>query len=409
MLHGTRPKLDCGRTSMSGAPQEENMLYVIAFFAAPIALFSVHRPLQAVIVLACYILAWIGLIAAFTGMILYFFPIFILWFALFWFVPTRYTIAVIKAQAAGRAAPESVDYAFASNRLGFTLLSIIVFLGTSATIFWLYAAHRLRERLDTWVKTQDYALRWDNASLEGFPLTVGLRLTGATFGGTKLLPYKFSAPLVTIGPEALWDQTLINVAAQNVTGSETLAGLCMGEVFVQVHLAGGPSSNPQGNFPSLTANVRELRLPEAPRPLSDTIDRVVIYAYFNGIMLPGLSRESLATWRDRGGSIDALGIELKWGALELIIYDGILKLDQTLQPTGSFTAIFINQNPVIDAAVAAGGLSARDGDAVKSALASSAKRTSHGSTRSVQDMRIENGHLKIGPTEIVALPRLMWP
>jgi type II secretory pathway component PulM len=78
-----------------------------------------------------------------------------------------------------------------------------------------------------------------------------------------------------------------------------------------------------------------------------------------------------------------------------------------LQPTGSFTANVTNQTTAIDTAVAAGGLSAPDGDAVKSAMASSAKLASDG--RPVQDMRIENSQLKIGPTEIGALPRIMWP
>lgn len=220
------------------------MLYVIGFIASPVALFLVRRPLQAVIALACYILAWIGvLIGVIPGMILYFYPIFILWFGLFWFIPTAYTIAVIKAQAAGKVRLEWVDCSFALSRLSITLLLIIVSLVAGYTSFWLYTAHRFRERLDTWAKTQDYAVRWDSALLEGFPFDMRLRLR-TTFGETKLLVTIDAAP---------WDPTLVSCTAQNVTGSETLG-------FWQVWLPDAPSSNPQEDFLGL----RRHRLRDAP-------------------------------------------------------------------------------------------------------------------------------------------------
>jgi hypothetical protein len=128
------------------------MPYVIAFFAPPVVLFLAHRPLQAMIALACCILAWMGLFFGLVvpGLILFFFPIFVLWFAATWFMPATYTVAVIHAQSAGKAAPEWTDYAFALRRLSFALSLITVFIVASYTIFWLCMAHRFREQLDRW-------------------------------------------------------------------------------------------------------------------------------------------------------------------------------------------------------------------------------------------------------------------
>ncbi len=93
------------------------MLSAIGFFASPVALFPVHRPRRAVIVLPCYTLAWIGVAVGLTpGLILYFDPICILWRGLFWSIPTAYTFAVIKAQAAGWVRLESVDFSVALGR-----------------------------------------------------------------------------------------------------------------------------------------------------------------------------------------------------------------------------------------------------------------------------------------------------
>lgn len=80
------------------------MPYVIAFFAPPVALFLAHRPLQAIVAFACYILAWMGAFVgvAVPGLILFLFPIFILWFAAFWFMPAAYTVAIIHALSAGK-------------------------------------------------------------------------------------------------------------------------------------------------------------------------------------------------------------------------------------------------------------------------------------------------------------------
>lgn len=63
----------------------------------------------------------------------------------------------------------------------------------------------------------------------------------------------------------------------------------------------------------------------------------------------------------------------------------------------------------IESVLAAGGSLARGSNAVTSALASSAIRTSDGPQRFVTDMSIENSQLTIGPTEIVTLPRIKLP
>jgi hypothetical protein len=183
-------------------------------------------------------------------------------------------------------------------------------------------------------KTQDYAVRWDSASLEGFPFAVRLRLTNATFGETELLPYKLNASLVTMQTPA-WESTLVDFTVQDLTGSGPLAGLRIDNVDGQVMLPGFSERHEH----SLGLNVfaAQLRLPEAPRPLSSSIHSAQVMAEFNGTVLQAAWREALLIWRDNGGSIDSLSIELKWDAVELsILNDGILKLDQTLQPTGSF-------------------------------------------------------------------------
>ncbi|MBV8961873.1 MAG: DUF2125 domain-containing protein [Hyphomicrobiales bacterium] len=120
-----------------------------------------------------------------------------------------------------------------------------------------------------------------------------------------------------------------------------------------------------------------------PTP-SDVIGRAEISAELIGPWPPGPMREALATWRDNGGAIDLLLGTLRWGRTEISISDGVLTLDQALQPAGSFT---------IDALAVPGSPSAPEAEAAAILLAPLLK--SGHTSQPVQKAYIENGMLML--------------
>ena len=408
------------------------MLYVIAFFVPPAALFWLRKPLQAAIALVCYGLAGVG---AFTlllpGMILVF-PIHIVWLGVFWFAPAAYAVATIKARRAGRAVAEHVDSVFALRRLALTLFLMIAVPVAGRTLYWFYAAYQLGAELDRWAKAPDYHLRWRHILIEGFPFVARARLSEASFGTTQPLAYDIATPLAII-ETAPWvgadlhvampqgarlqvpgfnagfetaaidiaanidgrNPTLIDVTARQLAGTGSLANYRIADLHGQIGLPRTSPPTGHKDFRSLNLNFGKLSFPRMSPAAEGVIEEAQIIAEVTGPWPPGPMREALATWRDNGGAVAPMLGSLRWGRTGVSIGQGMLTLDQALQPAGSFVVKFF------------GGIPAPETNAVESFLAPLLK--SGDVSQTVHKARIENGILMLDTMKLFALPRVVWP
>ncbi|MBV8962817.1 MAG: DUF2125 domain-containing protein [Hyphomicrobiales bacterium] len=411
------------------------MLYVIAFLVPPAALLWLRKPLQAAIALVCYGLAGFGAVTLVIPGIILFFPIHLVWFGVFWFAPAAYAVATIKARHAGRPVAERADYVFALRRLTLTLFLLIAIPVIGRTLYWFYAAHQLRAEFDRWAAAPGHHMRWSQVAIEGFPFVARLRLTEASFGGTQPLPYDIVAPL-TIIEAAPWigadmrvtmpqgarlhvpslsagfetalveitanfgwrNPTLINVGAQQVSGTESLGDLHIEDVHGQISMQGTSPPTGQKDFRSVNLSLGKLSFPGATPTPGDVIERADINAELIGAWPSEPMREALATWRDNGGAIALLPGTLHWGRTEISIGQGMLTLDHALQPTGSFT---------IDAVTVSGGVSAPQAEAAEILLAPLLK--SGRASQPVEKAHIENGMLMLDAAKLLTLPRVVWP
>jgi hypothetical protein len=98
---------------------------------------------------------------------------------------------------------------------------------------------------------------------------------------------------------------------------------------------------------------------------------------------------------------------LHWGSLSLET-KGTLALDGQLQPIGSLSATIEGQNEIIDAAVSAGTLKSRDAGLAKMVLSIIAKPGPDGRPQLKAPIRLQEGHLSLGPAKIAALPHIEW-
>src|SRR5690606_38258286 len=79
-------------------------------------------------------------------------------------------------------------------------------------------------------------------------------------------------------------------------------------------------------------------------------------------------RDALARWRDDGGTLDLASAVVRWGELHLS-GSGTFALDAALQPIGAMSTTISGHDAVIDALVAQGVVTPRDGGLAKILLA----------------------------------------
>jgi hypothetical protein len=157
----------------------------------------------------------------------------------------------------------------------------------------------------------------------------------------------------------------------------------------------------------MALRVAQLTLPRAVPPFGGTVEAFSLAATLKGPMPQGPLYQSLAAWRDDGGTVEVEDGRIRWGAL-VMDAGGTLKLDRQLQPTGALTAHFKNQNAVVDAAVAAGGLHPDDAGLAKAFLGLMAKPGPDGEKQITVPVHVQNERIFLGPAQVAQFPKIAW-
>ncbi len=327
-----------------------------------------------------------------------------------------------------------------SARLFVLLLGVLVIAAAATTGYWYWTANRLRDGLEKWAakrRSEGYALNWSRETIGGFPLSFRIALADMSIARGNA--YHIVVPEI-IGVASAWNLTHWQVAAAD-GGSGTVQGFeapivaqsALGEVMLGptlsdvsisiLRLAGGgatageliahvtvPRQVPRGHRDlglEATCQLYHLVLPKPVTALGDTIESFAFDLAVLGRVPPDDWRQALAAWRDAGGTVELRQADLQWGSLWLEM-NGTLALDGDLQPTAAMTASIINHDALIDAAVAAGTISQKNGILVKLALDLIARHQVHGQTRLTAPVTLEGGELSIGRATIGKVPHIEW-
>lgn len=120
-------------------------------------------------------------------------------------------------------------------------------------------------------------------------------------------------------------------------------------------------------------------------------------------------RDALARWRDDGGTLDLASVIAHWGELHLT-GSGTFALDGALQPIGAMSTTISGHDAVIDALVAEGVVTARDGGLAKILLAVLSRPSPvDGTPELTAPLTFQDGYLWAGPAKLVRLPVIDWP
>ncbi|HEX4112024.1 MAG TPA: DUF2125 domain-containing protein [Stellaceae bacterium] len=329
---------------------------------------------------------------------------------------------------------------FSVRYLAIFVGAIVILAVASYTAYWFVTAGRLRAGLEKWAadhRAQGYDIAWARASVGGFPLMFRIGLDDASLARGNT--YRIAAPEIT-GEATPWDLSRWRISvprgangnAQGVDATITARSL-RGEVVLgaadsrfdlsALHLAGAgaeagtvtaqivlPRRAPQSHRDlglAAAVQVYHLMLPRPVKALGNTVESFALEFHIMGGLPPGDWRQALTAWRDEGGTIEVTRGALQWGALDLET-SGTLALDRYMQPTAAMTASVVDQDALIDAAVAAGLLPKQNMTVVKLVLDLIARPGADGRTRLTAPVTMEDGKLSIGQAEIGKVPPVEW-
>ena len=172
---------------------------------------------------------------------------------------------------------------------------------------------------------------------------------------------------------------------------------------------------PQGVRQSLAWNLSKIGVPRgmvapaARKALGESVSRFAMDLRLRGDLQPGgISPETMAAWRDAGGTIEVAAVEVVWGPLA-VTGNGTLALDDELQPEGAFSATVAGLTELVDALQQAGSIAPRDAAVARISFAVLTRSQANGGPPAAEiPVSIQNRVLSLGPVPLLRLPKIAW-
>lgn len=334
----------------------------------------------------------------------------------------------------------------------FLIAAFLVILGTAYAAYWHIMASRLEQGIEHWAGEQrSHGLQagWNDIVIDGFPLRLRAR-----FAAPRLiqrdgsLPWSWQGESLTLEGQP-WRLTRIRFAGDGtqtarLAGQQIAFGRLEGTVWLDgrghieeadataSRLALAPGGRGAGDISATADTLRlAMRLPEEPPrghdqpgltaeialnglilatrqplPVEGPADMAIRAAIMGAVPAPP-GRQTLAAWRDAGGTLEIERLTLGWSPLNLSA-SGTLALDDALQPIGALTTELSGHGPLLQKLVTMGWVRPQDARIAGIAFGLLEKPGAGGMPVLKAPVTVQGGHLYIGPARLAPLPRIAW-
>jgi len=171
---------------------------------------------------------------------------------------------------------------------------------------------------------------------------------------------------------------------------------------------------PPGEVPHLTStldvafSLEGLELPEDDDlPLGSRFELIQGETALMGALRSGPAAAAAAAWRDEGGTLEVLRLNLRWGDLD-VEGKGTLALDGDMQPMGALATSIRGYKSVLEALAEKGVIKASHATTAKVILGLLAKRGADGRNTLSAPLTVQERKLNIGPIHLLDLPPIIW-
>ncbi len=346
-------------------------------------------------------------------------------------------------------------------KAGMTAFVAVAIITIVYVVFWFVMASQLRQGVEGWVeqrRAEGRTARYSSLEIGGFPFLLRATLEGPAMGpglgvGDGAVPWAWegSSAVVRMRP---WNPWRVEVdlsgthqvglgggvtyqgAAEELTVDLELGGewperiglavrelalarsgeaaaLAVGAATLEARRHDFPEDRPpdhQTPVFELSLETQGLRVPgELGLPLGRNISALTLEAAMMGAPPPGPLLESLAAWRDDGGTVEVGHLSLDWGPL-VLRGNGTLALDAVMQPIGSFTVKIQGFFETINELRRKGLVRSRDAVTAKLVLGILAKKPRGGGPAVFSlPLTLQGQTLYAGPISIATVPPVVWP
>lgn len=345
-------------------------------------------------------------------------------------------------------------------------LTVLLLLAFAWTSGWFWMADRLRSDIDAFVETQKsngVTLSWENLRVSGFPIRFDTDFTAPqarldsvdrtitwTGPSTSIRPFiegpgvvsfrapgthnlEIREPGLELSIESQSDslnghlgfgktgqvQALRGLAEPfdlQFNGRERIGIARAAFDFERLPMTGSHDSiHPDPVADTLAVILDRIDLSDLPiddavvKSLGTELSRVAAEMSLRGpLETESISPETLARWRDAGGTVEIESLELIWGPLGFA-GEGTLAVDNALQPVGAFSARISGLDKLIDLLEQRGQIRKQQAAIARIAMAVLTRTPANGGPPEARvPVTIQDRVVSIGPISLFQLDPIVW-
>ena len=338
--------------------------------------------------------------------------------------------------------------------------ALVGLLVIAYSAIWWSSAERFRGELDGWaadMRGRGWTVSYDRVRIEGYPASIAATVEAPSIGAPEGAGgWRWQGPRVTAKARP-WNPGRIVLDGAGIHRFRTggadadpvriAAGDAFGLILrltdaratkvvlrlSDIEIDAPGRSLPRGlgeaeaaiSLPDGTARVEDGRGPEPPGPSIEASLRVIEFdrgdsatrggaieeasltARLIGPFPRDATAQSLAVWRDGGGTIEIGELSLRWQKVNGK-GSGTVALDRDLQPLAALTIRIEGYADLVRSLVDRGWLKRRDAGAIQLGLDLFARAGTEQPGAVAVPLTFQNRRVFLGPISVMRLPRIEW-
>ena len=294
---------------------------------------------------------------------------------------------------------------------------------------WFFLAGQIRDGIDRWAaerRAEGYGVEYAPIAVFGFPFRLEAVIVDPVLtapGEHGFRSWRGPAMTMQTRPWALSKVRVLAFGRHRVTvitdGKRKIIDIEARTLMAELDF--GP---PGASF-AATINATDIVYPREPvAGLGRTTKRLALTIEVKGDLPPEIDADALARWRDRGGTLDVSGLDIRHGPLDLT-GDGTGALVADIQPIGAFTLGVRGFNEALDRLEGAGIIKPKTVALMKTVLSALARAQDAepdielDADRDIEvgpdsklelkvPLSVQDGKLYIGPLVVAEVPVVRW-
>ncbi len=303
-------------------------------------------------------------------------------------------------------------------RRGLIAVAALAALAAVTAGTWNYLAGQVRDGIGQWAaerRAEGYEAGFASVAVGGFPFRLEAVIAEPMLAAPKgNRPWSWRGLSLMIETRP-WALSKVRVLASGRHRVTVMAGGKLKTIDIEFgSLIAALDFSPAGASFAATLNASDILYPRDPvAGLGRTTKRLNVSVAVKGDVPGTRDAETMARWRDNGGTIEISNLDIEHGPLD-VTGDGTGALDANLQPIGAFTLNVRGFNEAVDRLGATGIIKPNTAALMKTVLNMLAQgQKNESATEDANTLKVpvsvQDGKLYIGPFVVAEVPVVRWP